>query len=117
MLPGGLVNPDETLEEGALREVKEETNLDVRVTSLIGFRELPCYLYGRYDLYFVFLMHTIDETQEIKMQEDEIVNYKWCTYEELKEFIPEMASTIKILAPYFNSEGIDVDAVTESLRE
>ncbi len=35
-LPGGGIDPEESVLETALREVKEETGLDVRVTGLMG---------------------------------------------------------------------------------
>ncbi len=35
-LPGGLMELDESIEECAIREVKEETNLDVTLTKFIG---------------------------------------------------------------------------------
>ena len=34
--PGGFVDAEETVIEGAIREVKEETNLDVRLDGLLG---------------------------------------------------------------------------------
>ena len=35
-LPGGRMDPDETMEQTAVREVKEETGLDVKVLRRIG---------------------------------------------------------------------------------
>ena len=39
-LPGGHVDVGETLEENAIREIKEETNLDVELTSFICHKEI-----------------------------------------------------------------------------
>ncbi|MDC1142508.1 NUDIX domain-containing protein [Planctomycetota bacterium] len=38
-LPGGIVHHGETLEDAVTREVKEETDLDVKPTRILAFRE------------------------------------------------------------------------------
>ncbi|MDP9568874.1 UNVERIFIED_ORG: ADP-ribose pyrophosphatase YjhB (NUDIX family) [Kosakonia oryzae] len=44
-LPGGLLEPGESLEETATREVKEETNLEVRNLALLGVFSGPEYTF------------------------------------------------------------------------
>ena len=40
IIPGGRVDYGETIEEAAHREIKEETNLDVELIKLIGYKEI-----------------------------------------------------------------------------
>jgi 8-oxo-dGTP diphosphatase len=40
-IPGGHVEPGEYLTDALVREVSEETSLDVRVDDLVGILELP----------------------------------------------------------------------------
>jgi 8-oxo-dGTP diphosphatase len=40
-LPGGIMDENETIEETAVREAKEETGLDIKLTKLIGVFSKP----------------------------------------------------------------------------
>jgi 8-oxo-dGTP pyrophosphatase MutT (NUDIX family) len=53
ILPGGMVQPREHPYETAVRETKEETGLDIRVTSQIAVRH-RIYEDGKANVYFVF---------------------------------------------------------------
>ncbi|MFB6071201.1 MAG: NUDIX domain-containing protein [Halanaeroarchaeum sp.] len=41
VLPGGLVEPDETASEACVREVREEVGMDVAVESFVGLYDDP----------------------------------------------------------------------------
>ncbi|HGK4674399.1 TPA: NUDIX hydrolase [Kluyvera georgiana] len=55
-LPGGLLEPGESLEETAIREVKEETNLNIHNLTLLGVFSGPEY---------TFTLHNQDEINVI----------------------------------------------------
>jgi len=42
IIPGGGVKWGETLKDAGIREIKEETNLDVEIVKLIGWKETTC---------------------------------------------------------------------------
>ena len=71
-LPGGQVDLNETLEESIVREVKEETGINADPLGVIGFREAPNYKFGKFDIYFVYLLNTYKRNNQIKKQDQEI---------------------------------------------
>ena len=82
--PKGHIEFDETEEETALREIKEETNLDVELDT--NFRKLITYFVNskqvfKDTVYFVATPKTFD----LKSQEGEIVECIWCSYDEVME--------------------------------
>ncbi|CAD8154400.1 unnamed protein product [Paramecium pentaurelia] len=85
-IPGGLVNDEELIIEAAIREVKEEAGLDVEPYDCFLIRDLPIANQYQADLYFVILMRLQNNNQSIKIQEQEIKNFKWVELNELQEF-------------------------------
>jgi len=75
-LPGGRVDPGETVEQTIVREVKEETGLDVTLVQKIGeYHEQGVQDGVEYDYYpACFLVKTLGG--EMKKQESEIEDIK-----------------------------------------
>ena len=73
--PKGHIEENETEEETAIREIKEETNLDVKIMD--NFREVSSYCpFGKIRKEVVFfLARTISDN--IKLQESEIDSFLW----------------------------------------
>ena len=66
-LPGGFVDMDETVEQGMIREIKEETGLDV--AALRYLFSIP----NRY-LYSGLVIHTIDMFYEVHVTDDAAIH-------------------------------------------
>lgn len=89
-LPLGHLDDGETVFEGAIREIKEETNCDVELTGICSINN------RRHDgpiVHFVFATKLLSD--DIKPQEGEILDVKWFTYEEVVAFgdqlrVPEL---------------------------
>ena len=45
-IPGGAVDPGESVAQAAIREVKEETHIDIRLTRLVGIYSRPNWAQG-----------------------------------------------------------------------
>ena len=86
-LPGGRVDPGETVEQTIMREVKEETGLDVAVISKVGeYHEQGVQGGFQYDYYpACFLVKTVDG--ELKKQKSEIEEIKLFSLNGLPEVL------------------------------
>ena len=91
-LPGGHIALGESFEECLLREVKEETSLDVAIDRLLGLHSMISepYLQALYACRLTVF-------QNVKLQPDEHVEHRWVTLDELAslELIPYLASILK----------------------
>ncbi len=98
-IPGGGLDPEETLEDAVYREIKEELGLTKNNLDLIGKSEKPLQIifktkklirdgveYDGSECHF-FGFKFIGNDNEIKLQEGEIRSYKWVPYEDLKDHL------------------------------
>ena len=102
-MPGGAVEEGETLEQAAIREVYEETNLLVKVKDIIAVNE--CVFQGKQEhaIFFTFSGELIGGNISIK-NPDEISKIEWVNISMADRLMPYHKSGIAELlcssAPY-----------------
>lgn len=102
--PKGHIELGETEQETAVREIKEETSLDVEIKD--GFREVSDYCpFGKIRKHVVFFLAQAF-TDNVKIQEEEIAEYVWvdlqqarklCSYDNDLRIINKAETAIKII--------------------
>lgn len=92
--PSGHVEKNEYILDAAIREVKEETNLDVELNGLISiynnmFEGLNC-------ISFIF-SSKIKNYNEFRFDRNEILEVKWFSFEEIKHINKELRDSDYII--------------------
>ena len=81
--PAGHLEPDESLVEAALRETREETGWNVRITHVVGAYQWKAVETGRHYMRFAFAAEPLDEIPDATLDEG-IVRALWLTPQELQ---------------------------------
>ncbi|MBO5348279.1 MAG: NUDIX hydrolase [Clostridia bacterium] len=87
-IPAGHLETNETIMEGALREIKEETGCDVELTGIATVANKV--LEDNVVVFIIFVAKLLNET--IKIDSKEILNVKWF---EINEILNNMDSELR----------------------
>ena len=80
-LPGGYIDNDENISTAAVREVKEETGIDVEFTSIIALGHFKPLQFGESNLYLGCIAKSF--SKEINIIDDyEIIEARWMNLDE-----------------------------------
>ncbi len=78
IVPGGKVEFGETIEQAALREIAEETGLNINLTGFIGYDEAIVTKYDYHTVIFFYHGEPIDKKEIV------LPNVKYFSLEEIK---------------------------------
>lgn len=100
-IPGGHVEYRELAQDAAIREIKEETGLDIKDLELLGVDELTHPLeYGKnqnHIVSFEYKAYLVDENQEVILDEREGTEYVWIKPEDALKREDISSTIIKFL--------------------
>ncbi len=91
IIPGGGVDWGESLEQAAIREIKEETNLNIIIDRFIGFKEIIAIEHDYHALVFFHLGHP-KNPNELSASED-VSEVNFFSIEEIKKL--DILSSVK----------------------
>lgn len=120
-LPGGIVETNESPLQACKREVKEETNLDLRINHLFLINHYFIKEKNFEQLLFIFNGGKLDSNfirDNIKIPENEIENYKFITLDQIFDHLEyHIAKCISHLEITNNHETLYLEAMERVFSE
>lgn len=96
LIPGGLVDRGETLQEAVKREILEETGVKVQPRGIVGIRSMVRAEDQLTDLYCIFMCDVVMSPEELAKDDPEIAEVKWIPLDKLPED-PHVTSYTKLI--------------------
>lgn len=112
--PGGHGEKGETVLETAIRETKEETNLDVEALGIV--QAIKANISDGSQLLFVFYCAEIDDISDLKVDLNESSDYAWVSFDDLEsgKFDIRSESILKpVLMRAFKEKPLPLDSFVE----
>jgi phosphatase NudJ len=81
-IPGGRVEPDESIRNAAIREVHEETGVPIRLDGVLRVEHTPGPDIARVRV--IFMGSPIDDTEPKTLADDESMQAAWLTLPEIR---------------------------------
>ena len=103
-IPTGLAESGETIEQAVIREVKEETGLDITFGGILTLRETYPYLFDSTDIFLTCLCKCLNDEQKIDIEKGgELKDCKWFSTDEIKKLLEEDSKFSLTSSNLFNS--------------
>lgn len=101
-IPGGFVDRDEVCEQGARRELKEETGLDAKSVKLFKVIDDPNR--KNEDRQNIAFVYQIEAEGEVKVQESEVEEANWFDFDKLPKEVDFAFDHFEIIQSYLKSQ-------------
>lgn len=99
-LPGGRIHVGERTRAGVIREMQEETGLDVAPVAVFE-TTIVITPNGRQHYGVIYLCVMADPEQDIRLQADEVADYRWVNHAEVGE-LPLIEEYAAVLDRFFS---------------
>lgn len=103
---GGFIEPNETAEEAAIREINEETGLDIEIESVLG---TYADTYGESEKYTLAIVYIAKVVGGEMRASDDITDLKWVKINDIPKLnLDNIFESIKeTLKDFYKSQKID----------